>query len=93
MAKLAQLIGSRIREIRKAKGLRQEDMEQFGIGYKYYQKIESGKANITLGTIEKVAEALKIDVQELFMVPLSKSKQTNELSLYLADIIKNIIGV
>jgi len=67
MEKLAVLIGTRIKDIRKEKGLKQEDMEGFGISYKYYQKIETGKVNITLNTIEKIAKALNVDSRELFI--------------------------
>ena len=69
MEKLAVLIGNRIKEIRKERGLKQEDMERFGLSYKYYQKIERGKVNVTLGTIEKIARALDMDVRELFPFP------------------------
>ncbi len=34
MANLAEMLGNRLREIRKQKGLRQEDLEKFGISYK-----------------------------------------------------------
>ena len=88
MDKLAKLIGYRIKEVRKQKGLRQEDMESFGINYRYYQKIEGGQANITLGTIEKVAEALDLDAKEFFLLPLSESEEVNEL----ATLLKQIIG-
>jgi len=58
MGKLSILIGNRIKELRKRKGLKQEDMEKFGINYKYFQKIEGGRANVTLQTLEKIAKAL-----------------------------------
>lgn len=88
MERLSGLIGNRIKELRKERGLRQEDMEEFGLSYRYYQKIESGRANITLGTVEKVARALKIDVRELFTFPLSKSSEINELAASVAEIIR-----
>ncbi len=88
MGKLSVLIGNRIREIRKKKGLRQEDMEGFGINYKYYQRIETGKANVTLNTIEKIAIALKIDPLELFILPLDKSAEINELASLITEIIQ-----
>ncbi len=69
MAKLPELLGNRLRQARKQKGLRQEDLESLGISYKYYQKIEAGKANITLQTIEKIADALEISIEELFCFP------------------------
>jgi len=88
VGKLAVLIGKRIKEIRKEKGLKQEDMESLGINYKYYQKIETGKVNITLDTVEKVTKAFNMDVREFFILPLDKSKEINELSALIAKIIK-----
>ena len=61
--------GTRLRELRKAKELRQEDMPQFGIGYKYYQSIEGGKTNVTLKTIEKLAKAFDVRIADLFQLP------------------------
>jgi transcriptional regulator with XRE-family HTH domain len=63
-------LGQRIKKIRREKGLRQEDMEDFGIPYKYYQRIESpGKrpANITMKTLLKIAKALEVDPYQLFL--------------------------
>lgn len=88
MVNLSVLIGNRIRELRKKRGLRQEDMERFGLSYKYYQRIEAGKVNATLKTLEKVAGAFDIDATELFAVPLSKSAEVNEMVAAVAEIIK-----
>ena len=88
MGKLSEMLGSRLKELRKKKGLRQEDMEDLGINYRYYQKIESGKANITLSTIEKIADALEIDPAELFVMPLHRSGDVNRLAASLGEIIK-----
>jgi transcriptional regulator with XRE-family HTH domain len=89
MEKLAVIIGDRIRAIRKKRGLKQEDMERFGLSYKYYQKIERGKVNVTLSTLEKIAKALDIDIKELFVFPLDKSRDVNELVALIGEIIKN----
>ena len=35
--------GSRLRQMRKMRRLRQMDMASFGLSYKYYQRIESGQ--------------------------------------------------
>jgi transcriptional regulator with XRE-family HTH domain len=88
MANLAELIGNRIRELRKQKGLRQEDMQRFGINHKYYQRVETGKANVTLSTIEKIARALGMDAKDLFLLPLDPSKETSELAASLRELIK-----
>ena len=88
MSNLAKSIGNRIRKIREEKGLRQEDMENFGLNYRYYQDIEAGKANLTLATIEKIADALDIDPEKLFSMPLSVSSEGNELLSQIEPIIK-----
>lgn len=65
----AKRLGKRIQELRKKRGLRQEDMEDFGIPYKYYQRIESPGShpvNITLKTLLKIAKALDLELWELF---------------------------
>ena len=89
MANLAELLGNRLRTIRKAKGLRQEDLEQLGISYKYYQRIENGKANVTLATIEKLADALGVDPTEILFMPFSGSEEENELAARFTDLIKS----
>ncbi len=88
MGNLSVLIGNRIKELRKAQGLRQEDMARFGISYKYYQRIEAGKVNITLKTLEKIAEALGVNVAELLAVPLAKSQEVNEMVAVITEIVK-----
>ena len=89
MGNLSELISNRLREIRKQKGLRQEDMEKYGLNYKYYQRVESGRVNITLSTIEKIAEALDIRPEELFVFPLSDSEEAERLVASIGRIIKN----
>lgn len=64
--RLMQLVGKRVRELRIARGLKQEDMCQFGFDYKYYQRIEYGEKNLTLKTLNKLAEGLGVPVSELF---------------------------
>lgn len=87
--KLAVMIGNRIREARKAKGLRQEDMKSLGISYKYFQTVENGRVNPTLKTIQKIADALGIEATELFYLPLGKSTHVNELAEKAGEIIRN----
>ena len=60
------MVGKRVRELRIAKGLKQEDMCQFGFDYKYYQRIEYGEKNLTLKTLNKLAKGLGVSVSELF---------------------------
>jgi transcriptional regulator with XRE-family HTH domain len=88
VSNLAKLIGNRIKEMRKRKGLRQEDMENFGLNYRYYQDIEAGKANLTLATIAKIASALDVDVTDLFSMPFSPSTEGAELISEVEKIVR-----
>jgi transcriptional regulator with XRE-family HTH domain len=58
--------GNRLRHLRKARKLRQLDMEDFGLSYKYYQRLESGHVNPTLLTLHKLASAFEVSVYDLF---------------------------
>jgi transcriptional regulator with XRE-family HTH domain len=68
---LPALLGQRIRELRVAKGLTQWEMAERGLSYKYYQRIEAGKVNLTLNSLEKLATALDVAVGELFCFPFA----------------------
>ena len=57
--------GDRLRELRKARRLRQVDMVTYNLNYKYYQRLEAGQINPTLLTLYKVAAAFKVSVYDL----------------------------
>jgi len=60
-------LGKRIKKIRLDKGLIQLDLEvKAGISRADISKIENGLKNIEFITIIKIAEALDVDVIELF---------------------------
>ena len=61
-----QELGERLRDLRKARKLRQLDMEGFGLSYKYYQRLESGQVNPTLITLQRLADAFDVPVYDLF---------------------------
>lgn len=64
--RLMRLVGKRVRDLRLSHGLKQEEMCQFGFEYKYYQRIEYGQKNLSLKTLNKLAKAFGIAVDELF---------------------------
>jgi len=76
--RLSVFLGQRMRELRLAKGLTQADMAERGLSYKYYQKIEAGRVNLTLKTLEKLAAALGIEVSDLFRFPCRQGKAAAE---------------
>ena len=63
---LLQDFGSRLRQMRKRRRLRQLDMASFGLSYKYYQRIESGQVNPTLLTLHRLASAFDVPVYDFF---------------------------
>lgn len=61
------LVGEHLRMIRESKGLNQEELaEKAGIARARISEIENGKGNATLGTLEKVMDALEIAPMEIF---------------------------
>ena len=58
-------VGQRIGQLRRARGLKQEDMCRFGFDYKYYQRIEYGQKNLTLRTINRLAEAFCVEAADI----------------------------
>ena len=63
---LLQDFGSRLRQMRKTRQLRQMDMASFGLSYKYYQRIEAGHVNPTLLTMHRLASAFDVPVHDFF---------------------------
>jgi len=59
-------IGQNIARLRKATGLSQADMEDYGISRAYYGKIELGLHNITLSKMKLIAHALGVTCSSLF---------------------------
>lgn len=55
-----------IKERRLSKGLKQTDMSRYGFGYRWYQRLESGRHIPTLPTLIKLARALETEVSDLF---------------------------
>lgn len=61
-------IGRRIQSIREKRGLTQSQLEEkTGINTKYISAIECGQKNVTIKTLEKIANGLNIDLYELFL--------------------------
>jgi len=59
--------GIRIKELRKKKGCSQEKLALLiGMDRTYYSSVESGKRNISLENIKKIADGFEISIEELF---------------------------
>lgn len=59
--------GNRIRELRIKMGLSQEKFAlQIGMDRTYYASVESGRRNISIINIEKIADGLGVSLSVLF---------------------------
>lgn len=67
MTELKTTIGVRIRALRKQKGLTQDNLaEMAGIDSKSLSRIECGRFNPALDTLENLAHALEVSMREFF---------------------------
>lgn len=77
MSELLELVGTRIRDLRKSKDLSQEALaERAGFNPSYIGFIERAERNISLKNLERIADALDVGVNQLF----TYVKETEELS-------------
>ena len=69
-------ISTRIKNLRKAKGISQEKLsEMAGLGTKAVQNIETQKYDYKIQTITRILDALAISKEEFFGLPFSKHNQ------------------
>ena len=60
-------IGKNIKKIRESKGILQQDLAaSCNFEVSTMSRIEAGGSNFTVGTLNKIAQALNISVSELF---------------------------
>ncbi len=65
--RVAKKLAVRLRQLRQSKGLSQEDLAfQAGLGRSYYWRVEQGLINITLETLVKLCNVLKVEIADLF---------------------------
>jgi transcriptional regulator with XRE-family HTH domain len=77
-------VAGQVREIRKARHLSQRQLAgRMMVPRTYISKIENGKAIPTLGSLERLANALEVDVCQL--VRDSRSRRDEEVATILAD--------
>lgn len=59
--------GKRVREIRKSKGISQENLALLAnVNRSYMGQIERGEFNLTLTKIYQLSEALEVDITDFF---------------------------
>ena len=66
MSSPAKKLGKNLRKIRLAKGMTQSDLcEKIGADVSYISNVENGNKNPTLSTIERIAKALDVSLDDL----------------------------
>ena len=70
-------LGLRLKKLRLAKGLRQEDLERWGFSYRHYGKLERGLVNPTVETLAKLCKIFGITLSDLFLF-ICEDKNTSE---------------
>lgn len=62
-----QLLGARIKELRKKRGLTQDQLaEKVGLATRYISLIEVGRSSPSLESIDSIACALEVELKALF---------------------------
>ncbi|HHT9115754.1 MAG: helix-turn-helix transcriptional regulator [Planctomycetes bacterium] len=84
------LFGVRIKEIRKTRGLSQEQLSgKIDIDPKHLSRIESGRSFPSLDTLEKLANALQVEVKDFFEFA-HEAKNTRELKEIINNLLKEV---
>jgi transcriptional regulator with XRE-family HTH domain len=77
-------VAGQVREIRRARHLSQRQLAgRMQVPRTYISKIENGKAIPTLGSLERLANALEVEVSQL--VRDTRSRREEEVASILAD--------
>ena len=84
-------VGMRIRSLREAGGLTQEELgEKAGLNYKFIGELERGRVNVSLDSLQKIAEALGVKTGDLFsMEKISVQKVFVKVSAKEKDSLSN----
>jgi len=70
--RLILLVGRRVAELRRARGLTQEAFaESASVSVKYVQSVEQGRQNLSLRSLSRLANLLRVAPAELFRTPRS----------------------
>lgn len=88
MKTIKELLRARIKELRKAKRLSQDELsEKINIDPKHLSRIEVGKSYPSLDTLERIANALNVEIKDLFeFMHLSRTKDLiNNVSKLLKE--------
>ena len=83
------MLGARIKDLRKAGGLSQEQLaEKINIDSKHLSRIEVGNSYPSIDTVENIAKALNVEIKDLFEFP--HEENTAELKRSIIKILGTV---
>ena len=85
-------LGLRLKELRLARGLRQEDLEKWEFSYRYYGKLERGLVNPTIETLTKLCDIFNVTLADLFLFMNDNenpSEEREQVIVKLAKLLKD----
>lgn len=88
------MVGLRVKEIRKAQSLSQEELgEKAGFHFSYIGSVERGEANITLKNLARICTALGVSIAELLRYQETVDKYINQnKETQIAEILEMVIN-
>jgi transcriptional regulator with XRE-family HTH domain len=87
MEHLAEVFGRRLKELRRAKGMTQEELgKAVKLDYKFIGAIERGAKTSSFQTVEKLAAALDVQFYELF---IPTALRATAVEKEIADLLAN----
>lgn len=91
MQNIKELVGARVRELRKERGLSQEELAHLAnLHPTYIGKLERGERNMSVESLEKAASALGLSLEQLFRH--LQPEKDDEDSVTLNQIINRLYG-
>lgn len=89
MENLSNVIGERIRELRKIKSISQEELAfQVDLHYTFLGKIERGEKKVSLERLFKITSALNISLEEFFSTIDSKVENDAHVMNQIIEVLK-----
>jgi transcriptional regulator with XRE-family HTH domain len=86
LAQVQRRVGRRISELRAAIGTTQEQLaEGSGLDVRYVQRIEAGEINLTLESLVRLANVLRVPVDSIFQRPTREPTKTSSPSAQLRN--------
>ena len=76
MKPITLLVGDNIRRLRKERGLSQEQLAlKAGMNQSYMGQVERGEKSATIDSLDKIANALEIELEQLFHFEATVSRE------------------